>query len=154
MNDDFMKRVAESTKGLKKDLDELDQIIKEADENRIRIRQQLALFEQALAVYRKVMDLPRTPQEQLPLIGGLRGTIAEMCQQIIDARGGPVTVRELVDLLTSAGKFKSPEKDRHNYGTVFGTLQRDERFGKIPKKGAFYLRDSNTARALQLPNQD
>ena len=148
MNDDFLRRVSEATKALKKDLEDLDNIVREADESRARIRQQLALYDQSLAVYRQVMDLPRTPEEQLPLIGGLSGTIADMCAQIMEARGGSVTVRELVNLLTAAGKFRSPEKDRHNYGTVFGTLQRDERFLKVPKKGEFYLKDPNAGPAL------
>ena len=139
MNEDFINRVNQATKRLKKDIDEFDKIIREAEEHRSKIRSQLTLYEQALAVYRKVMDLPRTPEEQLPLVGGLRGSIADMSVQIIEAKGGPVTVRELVDMLTAAGKFKSPEKRRGNYGTVFSTLQRDERFGKIPNKGEFYL---------------
>jgi hypothetical protein len=139
MNEDFINRVNQATKRLKKDIDEFDKIIREAEEHRSKIRSQLSLYEQALAVYRKVMDLPRTPEEQLPLVGGLRGSIADMSVQIIEAKGGPVTVRELVDMLTAAGKFKSPEKRRGNYGTVFSTLQRDERFGKTPNKGEFYL---------------
>lgn len=142
MNDDFLARVNEATASLKKDLEGLDGIMREAEDRRARIRQQLSLYEQSLAVYRQVMDLPRTPQEQLPLIRGLSGTIADMAAQIIQDRGGPVTVRELVDLLTAAGKFKSPGKDRTNYGTVFGTLQRDERFIKTPKKGEFSLRST------------
>jgi hypothetical protein len=139
MNEDFINRVNQATKRLKQDIDEFDKIIREAEEHRSRIRSQLTLYEQALAVYRKVMDLPRTPEEQMPLVGGLRGSIADMSVQIIEAKGGPVTVRELVDMLTAAGKFKSPDKRRGNYGTVFSTLQRDERFGKTPNKGEFYL---------------
>ena len=145
MNEDFLNRVHVVTRSLRRDLAELDKIVQDADDNRARIRQQIALYEQALAVYRQVMDIPRTPEEQLPLIGGLSGTIADMSAQIMEARGGGVTVRELVDILTSAGKFKSPEKDRHNYGTVFGTLQRDERFEKVPKKGEFFLRNPTQA---------
>lgn len=139
MDEDFISRASELTENLKKDIATLDNIIREAEDNRSKIRQQLNLYEQALAVYRQVMDLPRTPEEQLPLVGGLRGTIADMSAQIMEAKGGSVTVRELVNILTAAGKFKSPEKDRLNYGTVFGTLQRDDRFGKVPKKGEFYL---------------
>lgn len=139
MNEDFIDRVNQVTKRLKKDIAELDNIVKEAEEQRSRIRSQLALYEQSLAVYRQVMDLPRTPDEQLPLVGSLRGSIADMSVQIIEAKGGPVTVGELVGVLTAAGKFKSPEKRRGNYGTVFSTLQRDERFGKVPNKGEFYL---------------
>jgi hypothetical protein len=139
MNEDFMNRVGQVTKRLKKDIEDLDKLIGEAEENRSKIRSQLALYEQALAVYRQVMDLPRTPSEQLPLVGALRGSIADMSAQIVEAKGGPVTVRELVDVLTAAGKFKSREKRRANYGTVFSTLQRDERFGKVPNKGEFYL---------------
>ena len=67
------------------------------------------------------------------------GTISDMCAQIIEARDGPVSVRELVNFLVAAGKFRHPEKDRANYGTVFGTLQRDERFAKKRGKGEFYL---------------
>ena len=139
MNDEFVRRTAELIKQLKGDIDELDAMIRQAEDHRSRIREQLALHEQALAVYRQVMELPRTPEEQLPLVGGLRGTIADMCAQIIEARGAPVSVRELVTILTAAGKFRNPEKDRGNYGTVFGTLQRDERFGKKRGKGEFYL---------------
>jgi len=139
MNEDFINRVSQVTKRLKKDIEELDNLIRGAEEQRSRIRNQLALYEQSLAVYRQVMDLPRTPEEQLPLVGSLRGSIADMSVQIIEAKDGPVTVRELVEVLTAAGKFKSPEKRRGNYGTVFSTLQRDERFGKVPNKGEFYL---------------
>lgn len=139
MNEDFINRVSQVTKRLKRDIEEFDNIIKEAEERRSKIRSQLALYEQSLAVYRQVMDLPRTPEEQLPLVGSLRGSIADMSVQIIEAKDGPVTVRELVEVLTAAGKFKSPEKRRGNYGTVFSTLQRDERFGKVPNKGEFYL---------------
>lgn len=139
MNDEFVRRSGEVIRGLKKDIDDLDAMLKQAEEHRSRIREQLALHEQALAVYRQVMDLPRTPQEQLPLVGGLRSTIADMCAQIMEARNGPVSVRELVNILGAAGKFRNPEKDRANYGTVFATLQRDERFGKKRGKGEFYL---------------
>jgi len=139
MNDDFVDRAAKLVLGLKKEIADLDGIIREAEGHRTRIREELALYEQALAVYRQVMDLPRTPEEQLPLVGGLRGTIADMSEQIIEAKGAPMTVRELVNVLRAAGKFRNPEKDRANYGTVFGTLQRDERFGKVPGKGQFYL---------------
>ena len=139
MNDEFIRRTGELIKGLKKDIEDLDTMVRQAEEHRSRIREQLALHEQALAVYRQVMELPRTPQEQLPLIGGLRGTIADMCAQVIEARNGSVSVRELVNVLAAAGKFRNPEKDRANYGTVFGTLQRDERFGKKRGKGEFYL---------------
>jgi hypothetical protein len=139
MNEDFIDRVIQVTRRLKGEIGELDKLIKEGEEHRSRIRSQLALYEQSLAVYRQVMDLPRTPDEQLPLVGSLRGSIADMSVQIIEAKGGPVTVGQLVDVLTAAGKFKSPEKRRGNYGTVFSTLQRDERFGKVPNKGEFYL---------------
>ncbi len=154
MNDEFIRRTGELIRQLKKDIEELDAMVKQAEEHRSRIRDQLALHEQALAVYRQVMELPRTPEEQLPLIGGLRGTIADMCAQIIEARGGPVSVRELVNVLTAAGKFRNPEKDRGNYGTVFGTLQRDERFGKKRGRGEFYLlREESTAEALLPPSR-
>ena len=139
MNDDFISRSTQVVNQLKKDIEELDAMVKQAEEHRSRIRKQLTLHEQALAIYRQVMELPRTPEEQLPLVGGLRGTIADMCAQIIEARDGPVSVRELVNFLVAAGKFRHPEKDRANYGTVFGTLQRDERFGKKRGKGEFYL---------------
>lgn len=139
MNNDFISRSAQVVNQLKKDIEELDAMVKQAEEHRSRIREQLTLHEQALAVYRQVMELPRTPEEQLPLVGGLRGTIADMCAQIIEAKDGPVSVREFVNFLVAAGKFRHPEKDRANYGTVFGTLQRDERFGKKPGKGVFYL---------------
>src|SRR3990172_8452220 len=139
MNDEFVRRTGQLVKQLKSDIEELEATIRRAEEHRSRMREQLSLHEQALAVYRQVMDLPRTPEEQLPLIGGLRGTIADMCAQIMEARGGPVTVRELVNILAAASKFRNPEKDRANYGTVFGTLQRDERFGKKRGKGEFYL---------------
>ena len=139
MNDEFVRRTGQLVKQLKSDIEELEATIRRAEEHRSRMREQLSLHEQALAVYRQVMDLPRTPEEQLPLIGGLRGTIADMCAQIMEARGGPVTVRELVNTLAAAGKFRNPEKDRANYGTVFGTLQRDERFGKKRGKGEFHL---------------
>lgn len=137
--DDFLKRAEGFISGLKRDIDGLDRVIADADENRVRIRQQLALFEQSLAVYRQVMDLPRTPEEQLPLIGGLQGTIADMAAQVIAAREDNVTVAQLVDVLTAAGKFKTPENKRTNYGTVYGTLKNDERFGKVPGKGEFFL---------------
>src|SRR3990170_8722691 len=139
MNDDFISRSTQVVNQLKKDIGDLDAMITQAEEHRSRIREQLTLHEQALAVYRQVMELPRTPQEQLPLIGGLRGTIADMCAQVMEARNGPVSVRELVNVLAAAGKFRNPEKDRANYGTVFGTLQRDERFGKKRGKGEFHL---------------
>jgi hypothetical protein len=150
MKDDFLSRSGEVIKQLKNDIDELDAMIRRAEEHRSRIREQLSLHEQALAVYRQVMELPRTPEEQLPLIGGLRGTIADMCAQVMEARGGPVTVRELVNILTAAGKFRNPEKDRGNYGTVFGTLQRDERFAKKRGKGEFYLISKSSPNALPL----
>jgi hypothetical protein len=149
MDEDFINRVNKVTKRLKKDIGDLDNLIREAEEHRSKIRSQLALYEQALAVYRQVMDLPRTPDEQLPLVGGLRGSIADMSVQIMEAKDGPVTVRELVDVLTAAGKFKSPEKRRGNYGTVFSTLQRDERFGKVPNKGVFFLiKQGNAKQAI------
>lgn len=138
---DFLNRAKGFVAGLKRDIDGLDKVIEDAEANRVRIRQQLALFEQSLAVYRQVMDLPRTPEEQLPLIGGLRGTIADMAAQVIAAREGSVSVAQLVDILTAAGKFRTPENKRTNYGTVYGTLKNDERFGKVPGKGEFFLED-------------
>ena len=143
--DDFLKRAEGFISGLKRDIDGLDRVIADAEENRVHIRQQLALFEQSLAVYRQVMDLPRTPEEQLPLIGGLQGTIADMAAQVIAAREGKVTVAQLVDVLTAAGKFKTPENKRINYGTVYGTLKNDERFGKVPGKGEFFLVEDRSA---------
>ena len=137
---DFLKRAKSFVAGLKRDIDGLDGVIEDAEANRARLRQQLALIEQSLAVYRQVMDLPRTPEEQLPLIGGLQGTIADMAAQVIAAREGSVTVAQLVDILTAAGKFKTPENKRTNYGTVYGTLKNDERFGKVPGKGEFASR--------------
>lgn len=139
MNEEFINRASRVIRQLKMEMADLDNVIRDAESHRSRIREQLTLYEQALAVYRQVMDLPRSPEEQLPLIGGLRGTIADMSAQIIEAKGGSVSVRELVNILRAAGKFKNPDRDRANYGTVFGTLQRDERFGKIPRKGEFYL---------------
>ncbi len=143
--EDFLKRVEGLVAGLKRDIDGLDKVIEDADANRVRIRQQLALFEQSLAVYRQVMDLPRTPEEQLPLIGGLQGTIADMAAQVIAAKEGNVTVAQLVDILTAAGKFKSPENKRTNYGTVYGTLKNDERFGKVTGRGEFFLVEDRSA---------
>lgn len=143
--DDFQKRAKGFVAGLKRDIDGLDKVIEDAEANRVRIRQQLALFEQSLAVYRQVMDLPRTPDEQLPLIGGLQGTIADMAAQVIAAREGNVTVAQLVDVLTAAGKFKTPENKRTNYGTVYGTLQADARFGKVSGKGEFFLVEDRSA---------
>lgn len=146
MNDaDFLKRATDAISTLMSDIEGLDKVIEEAEENRARIRQQIALYEQSLAVYRQVMDLPRTPEEQLPLIGGLQGTIADMVAQVIAAREGSVTVAQLVDILTAAGKFKSPENKRTNYGTVYGTLKNDERFGKVPGRGEFFLVEDRSA---------
>ena len=139
MNDEFVKRSTQVVKQLQKDIEELEVMIQQAEAHRGRIKEQLNLHEQALAVYRQVMDLPRTPKEQLPLVGGLRGTIADVCAQVIEAKGRPVPVRELVTILAAAGKFRHPENYRANYGTVFGTLQRDERFAKKARKGVFYL---------------
>ena len=154
MNDDFIARSTQVVNQLKNDIEEIDAMVKQAEEQRARIREQLTLHEQALAVYRQVMELPRTPEEQLPLIGGLRGTIADMCAQVIEARDRAVSVRELVNILAAAGKFRHPEKDRANYGTVFGTLQRDERFGKKAGKGVFYLiKEAPAAEPLLPPSR-
>ena len=141
IDEDFMARATHAIAGLKRDIANLDKIVADAEESRSRLRQQMGLFDQSLAVYRQVMDLPRTPEEQLPLIGALEDTISNMCAQIMEAKSGSATVRELVNTLTAAGKFKNPDKDRQNYGTVYGTLQRDDRFSKVPKKGEFFLLD-------------
>ena len=54
-----LKRVSKIVSG---DFDfVVDKVIEDAEANRVHIRRQLALFEQSLAVYRQVMDLPRTP---------------------------------------------------------------------------------------------
>lgn len=152
MNDDFVTRVTKTITELKHHIADLEDIISDAEESRAKTRAQLALYEQSLAIYKRVMELPRTPEEQLPLVGGLAGTIADMAAQVMEAKGGSATVRELVDILTAAGKFKSPDKERLNYGTVFGTLQRDERFGKVPRKGEFYLvKDRHPESALRSP---
>lgn len=154
MNDEFVKRSIQVVNQLKKDIEELEVMIQQAEAHRAQIREQLNLHEQALAVYRQVMDLPRTPKEQLPLVGGLRGTIADVCAQIIEARDRPVSVQEFVTILAAAGKFRHPENYRANYGTVFGTLQRDERFGKKPRKGVFYLiREIPDAEPILKPSQ-
>lgn len=145
MTDDFLGRLGRMSQELRRDIAELDTVIERAEDQRARYRAQLASYEQAIAVYRQVMDLPSPPKQQMPLVGTLMGSIPDMSAQIMEATGGPVTVRELVELLTAAGKFKNPGKSRGNYGTVFGMLRRDERFGKTPGKGEFYLKPTGVA---------
>ena len=143
MADEFIQRMTKVLQELRKDIAELDKVIQRAEEQRSRFRAQLSAYEQTLAVYRQVMELPTAPQEQLPLVGTLHGSIADMCAHIMEIKGGPVTVRELVNILAAAGKFRNPAHDRGNYGTVFGTLQRDERFGKTPGRGEFFLKGTD-----------
>ena len=139
MEDEFLTRAQKQLNGISAQMAEMDELIERAETMRSKLREDQSVLEQAVAMYKKVMDIPTTPQEQLPLIGTLQGTVANMCAQVIEVRGGPVSVRELVRLLASAGKFKNPKNYRANYGTVFGTLQRDERFRKTPGKGEFRL---------------
>jgi hypothetical protein len=138
MNDEFTRRAYDYIAGLKRDISEAEAVIQKAETARQRYREQLTMFEQALAIYAQVMELPTTTLDT-PLLTTLHGTIADMCAQIIAAHGRPATVRELVTLLANAGKFKNAANYRTNYGTVFGTLQRDERFHKAPNKGVFDL---------------
>ena len=140
MTDDFLQKASEVLQELKKDITDLDRVVERAEEQRAKFRAQLTAYEQALAIYKQVMGLPTTPQEQLPLVGTLHGSIPDMCAQVMEIRGGSVTVRELVRILAAVGKFRNPGNDRGNYGTVFGMLQRDERFGKVPGKGEFFLK--------------
>ena len=139
MEDEFLTRAQKQLNGISAQMAEMDELIERAETMRSKLREDQNVLEQAVAMYKKVMDIPTTPQEQLPLIGTLQGTVANMCAQVIEVRGGPVSVRELVQLLASAGKFKNPKNYRANYGTVFATLQRDERFRKTPGKGEFRL---------------
>ncbi len=129
---------------------ETDGLIERAQTISSKLREDQSVLEQTVAMYKKVMDIPVTPQEQLPLVGTLQGTVADMCAQVIEVREGPVSVRELVQLLAAAGKFKNAKNYRANYGTVFATLQRNERFTKTPRKGEFRLVSSEVAeRAFQ-----
>ena len=144
MQDEFMTRVSALIEELNSDIAEIEKTIQEAEAARSKYREKLHLFEEALATYRQVMGFPTTPKDQLPLVGTLRGTTADMCAQVIELRKGPVSVAEFVKILTAAGKFKNPKNYRGNYGTVFGTLQRDERFGKVRGKGMFYLMKDRT----------
>jgi hypothetical protein len=141
MQDEFIGRVSALVEELRSDIAGIERVMQEAEAARSKYREKLHLYEEALATYRQVMGLPTTPQDQLPLVGTLRGTIADMCAQVIELRKEPVSVGELVKILTAAGKFRDSKNYRGNYGTVFGTLQRDERFGKVRGKGVFYLLD-------------
>jgi len=151
MQDDFIERASTLIEELRSDIAGIDKVIQEAESTRSRYREKLHLYEEALATYRQVMGLPTTPHDQLPLVGTLRGTIADMCAQVIELRKKPVTVGELVKILTAAGKFRDSKNYRGNYGTVFGTLQRDERFGKVRGKGVFYLMDRSAESPLFAP---
>ena len=145
MEDEFANRVLALIHQLRADITEIENTIRDAEVARSRFREKLNLYEQALGAYRQVMGLPTTPEDQLPLVGTLRGTISDMCAQVIELRKGPVKVSELVRILAAAGKFKDSNNYRANYGTVFGTLQRDDRFGKLAGKGVFYLLKDRTA---------
>jgi len=145
MQDEFMKRVSDLIEELRSDIADIERVMQEAEAARSKYRQKLHLYEEALATYRQVMQLPTTPEDQMPLVGTLRGTISDMCAQVIELRQGPVKVSELVRILAAAGKFKDSKNYRANYGTVFGTLQRDDRFGKVAGKGVFYLLKDRTA---------
>jgi hypothetical protein len=146
MNDEFTRRAKAQIEGLRKDITETETVIQRAEAARARLREELAIYEQALAVYGQVMNLPTEPDGHLPLAATLRGSIADMCAQIIGAYGHPIPIKELVRLLVEVGKFKNPKNYRGNYGTVFGTLQRDERFRKLPGKGTFTLAPNATER--------
>ena len=139
MQDEFVQRVSALIQELRADIREIERTIQDAETTRSKFREKLHLYEEALATYRQVMGLPTTSQDQLSLVGTLRGTIADMCAQVIELKQGPVKVSELVRILAAAGKFKDAKNSRGNYGTVFATLQRDDRFGKTPGKGEFYL---------------
>jgi len=151
MQDDFIARASTLIEELRSDIAGIDKVIQEAEAARSKYREKLHLYEEALAIYRQVMGLPTTPQDQLPLVGTLRGTIADMCAQVIELRKEPVAVAELVKILTAAGKFRDSKNYRGNYGTVFGTLQRDERFGKVRGKGVFYLINRSAESPLFAP---
>jgi len=145
MQDEFMTRASALIEELKSDIADIDKVLHDAQAAQSRYTEKLHLYEEALAIYRQVMGLPTTSEDQLPLVGTLRGTTADMCAQVIELRKEPVAVRELVKVLTAAGKFRNSKNYRGNYGTVFGTLQRDERFGKVRGKGIFYLLKDRTA---------
>ena len=148
MQDDFIARASTLIEELRSDIAGIDKVIQEAETARSKYREKLHLYEEALATYRQVMGVPTTPHDQLPLVGTLRGTIADMCAQVMELRKGPVPVGELVKILAAAGKFRDAKNYRGNYGTVFGTLQRDERFGKVHGKGVFYLTDRSAESPL------
>ena len=148
MTDDFLARASKQINTLSAQIAEVDELVQRAETTRAKLREEQNVLEQAVAMYKKVMEIPFATREQLPLVGTLRGTVADMCAQIIQVRGGSVPVRELVQLLAGAGKFKNPKNYRSNYGTVFGTLQRDERFRKTPGKGKFGLVSSDSDQPL------
>ncbi len=139
MEDEFLTRAQKQLGSISAQMAETDELIERAETVRSKLREDQTVLEQTVAMYKKVMDIPVTPQEQLPLVGTLQGTVADMCAQVIEIREGPVSVRELVQLLAAAGKFKNPKNYRANYGTVFATLQRNERFTKTLGKGEFRL---------------
>lgn len=150
MEDEFLTRAQKQLDSVSAQMAETDGLIERAQTISSQLREDQSVLEQTVAMYKKVMDIPVTPQEQLPLVGTLQGTVADMCAQVIEVREGPVSVRELVQLLAAAGKFKSAKNYRANYGTVFATLQRNERFTKTPRKGEFRLASSEVAeRAFQ-----
>lgn len=75
------------------------------------------------------------------------GTVATIAYEYIRNHGGPMKVADVVKMLSAVGKFKSPDA-RSNYGTVYGTLNADDRFVRVGE-GQFEIRERVKQPSLQ-----
>jgi hypothetical protein len=145
--DEFTTRAERELKRLAIHEAELEREAEALRLRRVDVQQRILRLNISLAMYRDVMNQQATPEqtererERAPLPPELRpkATIADMAASIMSAHGGTMRVRDVLTELTQAGKLRGSHGD---YGTVYGTLQRDPRF-EWAAKGEFRLASAN-----------
>jgi len=149
--DDFATRVEAQVSDLGADDSRLaaeeEEVNRRAEDirrQRAELRGRIADLAHTLDVYRNVMGIQgprREPEAPQAVSYTVRrgGTIADVVQSILEQRGSPMQVSDLVEALHALGKLHGGgEAGRGDYGTVYRTLTRDRRFEKTGR-GEFRL---------------
>lgn len=112
---------------------------------RSEIQQRIDDIRSSIRVYRDLMGIgAEQPPQPVGLFDDIpMGTIADMAAVILKKQGQPMKVAEVARVLEATGKLKAGKTSAHqNYGTVYGTLQRDRRFERLAQ-GRFGLAATN-----------
>ena len=113
---------------------------------RAELGERIERIRASVRTYHELMGIEQQAVPSSELFGGEipQGTIADMAAKLIETRGGPMKVADIVTELEKLGKLKpggGGDSGRGNYGTVFGTLDRSRRFVKTGA-GEFGIADT------------